>query len=145
MRLMKFPLAAAAAAAVLLASGAQAANFNKIMLSDKDVYRNSRAAGWHHRELLHLQPNGTLTGSWMHVRHAGGVRVERSGSVRGQWSVKNGDLCLQGHGLSHKGNACFELTKAGADDVEEYKATGPNGRTWQFFIETPGIHAGMNQ
>ena len=134
--MIKILVPAVAAAIAATTVSAHAATPQLDALFAETEIRRAANLGWENRdEVIQLHADGTFTGVFEKYRQTSGDLTFRySGSISGRWTVRNGQLCLEGQGLEHKGANCYAVSK-GKFAANEY--TGRDVRTgdvWEMHV-----------
>ena len=132
----------ALAASVAVTASAQAASVSADRLNGGILYRYEKIGSGGLSEQWNLRGDGRLTGVWIRTRSTADHTIEQSGPIAGTWAVRNGRLCVEGSGLTHRGPACYTLARSGSGD-KTYTITGPGGTASAIVTTRPGVESAV--
>lgn len=107
-----------------------------VQLPGSEIRRNAKLTLGHRFDVIRLHSDHTVRGNWrleydVHFPSGGGH--VREGGINGEWSWENGQLCLFGYGIEHRGRQCYRLARKG--DGKQYTMTNTaTGQVWEMFF-----------
>ena len=111
----------------------------RTLFAGSTVYTDDFTFNLPRTDVLRFRPDGAVTTNFTKTRHVSGMRViEEYGRDIGQWSVRDGALCLQFQKQLYGEINCYRIEPRGkgVSSVAKFRAVNIAGRgDWRFRLQ----------